>query len=153
MRRKFFPVFLLFTIYCLLFAKVSFAQTVCDLCGKCEGGEEPSDYSECVDCLYDATGKLNDGVSWTVIGCLPTTPGGFTQAVVGIFSSIAGGISFIVFLYGGFKVLTSSGDPQKLSSGKSLMAAAIIAGFLIVFSVFIFRFVAIQVLKLPGFGG
>lgn len=164
MARKIFRYFFLFTICCLLFAKVIYAQVpplgviptspyACDLCGKCEGSLDPPDYTECYGCIYDANGKVKPGFSWTVVGCVSTTPGGFTQTIVKIVTGIAGGIAFLVFLNGSFKVLTSAGDVEKLTSGKSLIVSSIVATILIIFSVFIFNFIAVNILKLPGFGG
>lgn len=153
MAKKLLLVFVLFLVFCFMFPVHVNAQTTCDLCGKCEGAVEPFDYDDCLACIYDSSGNLKSGVSWTVLGCVPTTPSGFTQTVLRFVSAIAGGISFIVFLYGSFKVLTSSGDPEQIASGKSLIASSIIAVLLIIFSVFILRFIGVELLKIPEFGG
>ena len=155
MPKRLLSLFLSFTIYCLLFTSSIFAQTTCDLCGKCNG-IAPSDYDTCVACLYENPGtpptNPKTDVSWTVIGCIPTTPAGFTQRILQLSVAIAGGIAFVTLLMGSFRVLTSSGDPARLNSGKGLIVSSIIALLLVIFAVFILRFVGVSILKIPGFG-
>lgn len=127
-----------------------YAQGACDLCGYCEGGTEPSDYQACRTCIYDGTTR-KEGVSWTVLGCVKTDPGSFTQQMLQLTTGVIGGIMFLVFLYGGFKLLTSAGDPQQIATGKRLVTSSIVALLLIIFSLVILRFVGVEILKLPGF--
>lgn len=168
----FVSLFLCLSILSFLRFSVSFANaqtTACDLCGVCEGNPAiPNDYLRCTQCLYtnpavvdDSTqpptivtkpGGPKDEISWTVIGCLPTTPAAFTQKIVQFVTAIIGGIAFLSFLYGGFIVLTSSGDPERLTSGKKIISSAILALLIILFAVFLFRFVGITILKIPGIG-
>ena len=155
--KKFLVVFVLIFSFFLtpnsqLLTPVS-AQGACDLCGYCEGGTEPSDYEACMTCLYDgtATAEPKEGVSWTVLGCIKTDPGSFTQQMLQLTTTVIGGIMFLVFLYGGFKLLTSAGDPQQLATGKRLVTSSIVALLLIIFSLVILRFVGVEILKLPGF--
>jgi hypothetical protein len=127
----------------------------CDLCGKC-GEQQPPDWEKCNSCLtnpshIDAEGNLT--YTWTVIGCLPTSPGGFTQAALKVLTSIVGGISFLALLYGGGMMLTSSGRPERIEAGKSILISAIGGLLLVVFAVFILKFIGLEILSLPGFGG
>jgi small-conductance mechanosensitive channel len=149
-------IFLIFSACFFVFQTVPsvYAQT-CDLCGACNGSQPP-DYADCVSCLYENAGPPpsgeKSGYEWTVVGCIPTTPGGFVQTGVRFITATVGGIMFVVLLYGSFLVLTSSGDPEKISQGKSLIASSIIALIVIVFSVFILQFIGVSLLKIPGFG-
>jgi len=139
------------------------AQPACDLCGFCQGGEAPAGYSECLQCLYeydldpsaslpipDLPNPVNDK-SWTVIGCVETTPGGFVVKALQFVTTVSGGIIFVILLYGSFLVLTSAGDPVQLTKGKSLIRSGIVALLLILFSVLILRFIGVTLLKIPGF--
>lgn len=154
-------IFLVIFLLCFLsFATIyqtqntAFAQGACDLCGYCEGGQKPNDYDACMTCLYDgptATDAPKEGVSWTVLGCIKTDPGSFTEQILQLVTAVIGGIMFLVFLFGGFKLLTSAGDPQQLATGKRLVTSSIIALLLIIFSLVILRFVGVEILKLPGF--
>ena len=147
-------LFSLFTISYLLLAIPISAQTACDRCGLCDGGEAPSDYDACVSCLYENPGPppsgLKNNVSWTVLGCVPTNPGGFIQTIFTFATSIIGASMFIVLLFGGFKVLTSAGDIEQLALGKRLVASAIGAILLTIFAVVILRIAGVEILKLPG---
>jgi hypothetical protein len=121
------------------------AQTI-DKCGGAEGSDNnPADYNECKECLSKKDHK------WTVVGCISSSPGGFTQSTLRILMSIVGGLSFLALLYGGGLLLTSRGNPEKLESGKGVIVKAIIGLFLTLFAVFILRFIGIEILSLPGF--
>lgn len=119
----------------------------CDLCGGCVGEELPPDYDKCMACI------TKDDHTWTVLGCLPTSPGGFTQAALQVLTSVVGGVAFLALLYGGALILTSSGNAERLAAGKSILASAIGGLILVVFAVFILRFIGVEIFALPGFGG
>lgn len=120
-------------------------STTCDPCGDC-GGQKPADWDKCSACVSQ------EEHAWTVIGCLPTSAAGFIQKILQFAVSLAGGISFLVFLFAGFKILTSKGDVAQLASGKNLLVSSIVALLLILFAVFILRFIGFEILKIPGFG-
>lgn len=131
-----------------------FAQTpppgftpTCDPCGFCVGGTKPTDWDDCVACL-DQEDK-----TWTILGCIPTSPGGFVQTILQTVISVAGGIAFLAFLFGGFTLLTSRGDVRKIIAGKSMLISSIVGLLLIIFSIFILRLIGYEILKIPGFGG
>ena len=149
-----FPVLLVFSFLFFLFTSRASAQPTCDRCGQCVGNPEPNDYDACVQCVYSGNTDNSpvQGKYWTVIGCIETTPGGFTQKILRFVTETAGGVVFIVLLYGSFLVLTSAGDPEQLDRGKSLIRSGILALLLIIFSIFILLFIGVTILKLPGFG-
>lgn len=122
-------------------------STTCDPCGDCGGGQKPADWDKCNACISQ------EEHAWTVIGCLPTSAAGFIQKILQFAVSLAGGISFLLLLFAGFKILTSKGDVAQLASGKNLLVSSIVALFLILFAVFILRFIGFEILKIPGFGG
>src|SRR3972149_10117276 len=65
----------------------------------------------------------------TALGNIPTSVGGFAQRVLNIAIGLAGGIALILMVIGSIRVLTSSGDQQKLAGGRDMIVAAI-AGLL-----------------------
>jgi hypothetical protein len=156
-------IVLLITIFCLFVPEIVNAQLTCDQCGYCVGNSVPNDYAGCLECMYDYTlapditppvtdlGLAVEGKYWTVIGCIESSPGQFTQKLLQFVTAVSGGIMFIILLYGSFLVLTSAGDPGQLDRGKSLIRSGIIALLLILFAVFILRFVGFTILKIPGF--
>lgn len=113
---------------------------VCDFVPDADGAK-----TQCLDCF-------NRGDhSWTAIGCIPTTPAGFVGQILSFGLGIAGGIAFLLILSGGFQILTSAGNPEQLNAGKELIGSAIAGLLMIIFSVFLLRFIGVDVLRIPGF--
>lgn len=83
----------------------------------------------------------------TAIGCIPLsglsdTMGFFLQWSTGI----VGGIAIILILFAGLQIITSSGNPEKLIGGKNLLFSALTGTILIILSIFILRFIGVNVL-------
>lgn len=99
--------------------------------------------------LCDDKVKLN-----TAIGCInilediDTSMGG----ILGLAIGIGGGIAFLLILYAGFMIMTSQGNPDRLKAGQELLTSAISGLILLIFSVFILRFIGVDILKLENFG-
>lgn len=89
----------------------------------------------------------------TAIGCVPFND---TNALVGFILGwaigIGGGLAFLLMIYAGFMVLTSQGNPERLKAGQELLTSALAGIIMLVFSVFILKFIGVDILKLPGFG-
>jgi hypothetical protein len=113
-----------------------FAANMCDFL--------PSDkQSECNTCLAD-------NKAYTAIGCIDTTtPTAFIGELLTRGIAIAGGIAFLLVLFGGFQILTSAGNPERLEAGRELVSAALAGLLLLVFSIFILRVIGIDILHLP----
>ena len=88
----------------------------------------------------------------TAIGCIPTDFQGFIGKFLGLGIGIGGGIAFLLILFGGFQILMSAGNPEKLNAGKELVTSAITGLLLIIFSLFILRLIGFNILGIPGFG-
>jgi hypothetical protein len=88
---------------------------------------------------------------WTALGCIPTNPSLFIGKILGIGIGIGGGIAFLLILFGGFQMLTSAGNPEKLNAGKELVTSAIAGLLIIIFSIFILRLIGVTILHIPGF--
>lgn len=84
----------------------------------------------------------------TAFGDIPANPIKFAEKFLSIAIGIGGGIAFILMVFGAIRVLTSSGDQQKLSGGRDMIVAAIAGILFIIFSVMILRFVGIEILKI-----
>ncbi|MBI5452367.1 hypothetical protein HY945_02805 [Candidatus Gottesmanbacteria bacterium] len=159
---------LLLSVICYLLSVITipaFAETptptgipTCDLCGWCPpeptlNPTKPANWDQCYSCLYDATGQEQRGNYYTVLGCLSTKPEFFVQSILSVVFGIAGGIAFLAVLGGSAMVLTSAGDPEKLQNGKEMIISSLLGILLIVFSVFLVRFIGFDIFRLPGFGG
>lgn len=87
----------------------------------------------------------------TAIGCIPLFDGSgdmdpFIRFALRWGIGISGGIGMLLILYAGFQIMTSSGNPQQLQSGKELLGAAVSGILLLIFSAFILRFVGVDIL-------
>lgn len=94
---------------------------------------------------------FKQGGSWTAIGCIPTNPSQFIAKILTIGIGLAGGIAFLLILFGGFQILTSTGNPEQLNAGRELVSSAIAGLLLIIFSVFILKVIGVNILGIPGF--
>lgn len=56
------------------------------------------------------------------LACIPTYFGNVLQAVI----PLIGILSFVMILAGGFKILTSSGDPKGMAGGKQTITLAVV---------------------------
>ncbi|TSC87664.1 MAG: Uncharacterized protein G01um10145_967 [Microgenomates group bacterium Gr01-1014_5] len=87
----------------------------------------------------------------TAIGCIPVND---TNAFAGWFLGwaigVSGGLALLLIVFSGFQIMTASGDPQKLQSGRELLTSAISGLILIIFSIFLLRLIGVQILNIPG---
>ena len=85
----------------------------------------------------------------TAIGCIPIgDPAALSTFFLKWAVGIGGGIAFLLMLYAGFIIMTSTGNPEKIKSGQQLLTSAVAGLLMIVFSVFILRFIGIDLLGL-----
>lgn len=98
-------------------------------------------------------GNCSDNEINTAIGCIPVND---TNAFVGFVLrwaiGVGSGIAFLLIVFAGFQVMTSSGNPERLKAGQELMTSAIAGLILLIFSVFILKIIGVDILRLPGFG-
>lgn len=155
---------LVLLVLLVLFSSQAWAQ-VCDICGCLPDTSGPKDCpgqtckQECWNCLYAEdhlninpdTGRYEYLYAWTVLGCLPREPATFATWFLRFAMGIGGGIAFLFMVAGTFKVLTSGGDPNRLTSGKKKITGAILGILVIVFAVIILRILGYDILQLPGF--
>lgn len=151
----------------------------CDLCGYCPPNPAPQSWPACQKCLYpeiDPDPAVMDslkvdpetnlpvapvpGRQYTFLGCLGSNigfsqegaAGGVVQSLLNIIFSLAGGIAFLYLLYGSFILATSQANPERLNYGKRVVYGAIAGLIFTLGSVFVIKFIASGVLKIPGFG-
>ena len=89
----------------------------------------------------------------TAIGDIdPTNLQGFIQTLLNLAFGVAGGIAFLLMLFGAFQVMTSSGNPEKMKAGSELITSALAGLLFIVFTIFILKLIGVSILDIPGFG-
>ena len=87
----------------------------------------------------------------TAIGCIPLEGSGLVGFILGWAIGIGGGIAFLLMIYAGFLMMTSQGDPKRLQAGQELLTSAIMGLILLIFSVFVLKFIGVDILNIPGF--
>lgn len=174
-----FVFFYLFTA----FSQKIIAQdryATCDQCGFCPPNPPPSNWSQCVACLYPdiapspdsgETLKINPnsnlpptpypGRAFTMIGCVKTDLGSFqqegaaasvVQVLLDFLFKIIGGIALIYFIYGVSIIMTSQANPEQLNYGKRIVLGAIVGLIFSLSAVFLVNLLANNILRIPGFG-
>lgn len=92
------------------------------------------------------TSKIN-----TALGCISANPTNFVSTLLRFGVGIAGGIAFLLIIFGGFQILTSAGNPEQLNAGKELITSTVVGLLMIIFSVFLLRLIGYNILGIPGF--
>jgi len=87
----------------------------------------------------------------TALGCIPIdTPTNFVGWLLPNMIGVVGGIAFLLMLYGGFIIITSSGDPEKVKAGQETITSAIAGLLFAIFSLFLLRLIGVDILRIPG---
>ncbi len=87
----------------------------------------------------------------TALGNISTDPAGFIGKILGIAIGLAGGIALIFMVMGAIKILTSAGDPKKVTDGRDMIIAAVSGLIFLILSVLILRFIGTNLLGgVPG---
>ncbi len=118
------------------------------VCVCTKNGTIESNYTEAKS-TSTSTGDCVD----TALGCVPYTVKGFSTWLLQILFGIAGGIAFLLMVYGFILMGTSSGDEKKLQGAKETITSAITGLLVSIFALFIFRLIAVDILKIPGLSG
>jgi len=120
-------IFFLFSFFFFLFANLSYVFAACPPC--------PTPNDVC-----------------TALGCIPSIPTNFVAWLLARAISLGGGIAFLLMIFGGFKIITSSGNPEAVKVGQELITSALMGLIFIIFSVFLLQLIGVKILQIPGFG-
>ena len=66
--------------------------------------------------------------------------------IIPIAIAIGGVIAFLLIVFGGFQIILSAGNPDKVKAGQEIITSAIAGLLLIIFSVFILRLIGYDIL-------
>ena len=117
-------------------------------------GQQPSASNEGRDdfCVQQGYGPASsDPRVYTALGCIPVKIDSFVMWLLPKLFGVAGGIAFLLMVYGFFLVGTSGGDPKKVQGGQETITSAISGLVLSIFALFVLRLIAVDILKIPGF--
>lgn len=101
---------------------------------------------------YDPTCTVNGGGPGmsTSLGCVPVEADKFITWLLPVLFGVAGGISFLLMIYGFILMTTSSGDPKAIAGAQETITSAITGLLICIFALFILRLIAVDILKIPG---
>lgn len=105
--------------------------------------------------------KPQSGRQYSDIGCIsvstengrfndPNASVDVVQRMLAILTSVTGAVGMVFILISAGSLLTSKGDPEKIREGKRRLTNTIIGVAFTFFALFIFRFIASSVLRIPG---
>jgi len=114
---------------------------------RCGGAKDPTACHKCLGTNFENSGSY----SWTAIGCIPTQPDLFIKGLLPGVIGMAGGIAFLLMLYGVFTIIMSTGNPEKINQGKEIIVSALVGLIMILFSVFLLKLIGVDILGIPGF--
>jgi hypothetical protein len=86
----------------------------------------------------------------TALGPISPDIDKFATWFLEIIFGIAGGIAFVLMVYGFILMATSSGDEKKVQGAKETVTSAITGLLVSIFALFIFKLIAVNILKIPG---
>lgn len=85
----------------------------------------------------------------TAIGCISISDiDRFVSQSLVWSLGIAGGIFLVLSIYAGLLIMTSQGDPRKYKLGNEILLSAVAGLIMLVFSVFLLRFLGVDILKI-----
>src|SRR3989344_1233884 len=87
----------------------------------------------------------------TDFACLAKDPIQFTGALYTIGLGLVGGVGVLFMIIGAYLILTSGGDPSKVTKGKEFITYSVIGILLALFGYAFYQIIAVDVLELPGF--
>lgn len=101
----------------------------------------------------DPTESCDSGKVSTAIGCIPVSnTNDFVAFILRWALGVGGGIAFLLIIYAGFMIMSSSGNPDRLKAGQELLTSAIAGIIMLIFSVFILKVIGIDILGLSNLG-
>lgn len=91
----------------------------------------------------------NGGIK-TGVGCVPIEVDKFIAWLLGWLFGVAGGIAFVLMVFGFIMLGTSQGDEKKAAGAKETITSAITGLLVSIFAVFILKLIAVDILQIPG---
>lgn len=119
--------------------------------GLCNTISSKDERKSCSDCILGNNKEKRAGI-WTAIGCVQADASSFIQnTLLGWGIGLAGTLSLLCIIYASFLMQMSRGNPERIKKAQELLTSCIIGLFLIIFSIFILKFIGVTILRIPGF--
>ncbi len=105
--------------------------------------------NEQVFCDSFPANSVNPKVN-TALGCIPVKAEDFMVWLLPYVFGISGGVAFLLMIFGFIKMSTAKGDPKEVQGARETISSALMGLLVSVFSLFILRLVAVDILHIPG---
>lgn len=89
----------------------------------------------------------------TPFGNISTDANKFIKDLLRVLLSISGGIILLLIIRSGYQLITSQGNPEKITEAKDRITSAIIGLLFLIFSLVILEVIGVDILNIPGFSG
>lgn len=86
----------------------------------------------------------------TALGCIPVKLGDAVAWLLPFLFGIAGGISFLLMVYGFIQMTLSAGDPKAVQGAQETVTSAVTGLIISIFALFIIRLIFVGILRIPG---
>jgi|GEM_PF-5681392 len=93
-------------------------------------------------------GTNNNGVP-TALGCIDTDTAGFINGFSMVAFGLGFGIAFLMMVFGAIKILTSSGNPEGVNSGREIIISALTGLLFMIFGVFLLKLIGFTIFNFP----
>ena len=103
-----------------------------------------------VGAFCGASQLTEDPQVYTALGCVPVKVGDFMTWLLPYVFGIAGGISFLLMVYGFILMSTAGGDPKAAQGAQETVTSAITGLLISIFALFLLRLIAVNILHIPG---
>lgn len=122
----------------------------CSEAGICETAKSSSGPLEPYDPTCGGNERNKGGFEGvkTALGCLPTDPKTFVNIAVPWAIYLGAGVAFLLGVFGAIIIVLSAGNPEKMQAGKELITSAIMGLLIIVFAIFLLKFIGVNILGL-----
>ncbi len=87
----------------------------------------------------------------TDLGCVPTDPVGFVERFYSIGLGLIGMVAVVFMIIGGYYIMTSQGNPERLQVGKSFIFYSLAGVMLAVMGFVFIQVITGDILRIPGF--
>ncbi|MBU3935246.1 hypothetical protein KJ909_01080 [Patescibacteria group bacterium] len=86
----------------------------------------------------------------TALGCVPVSANDFVAWLLSWLFGVAGGIAFLLMIYGFIMMATTKGDPKAMQAARETIGSAVTGLLVSVFAVFLLRLITVDILHIPG---
>jgi len=86
----------------------------------------------------------------TALGCVPVNANDFVAWLLSWLFGVAGGIAFLLMIYGFIMMATTKGDPKAMQAARETIGSAVTGLLVSVFAVFLLRLITVDILHIPG---